>query len=110
MTGSWNELREGAERILDKISSEAVRLGDAASMQIKLESCRNRLEKEYALLGKLTYSKLKGGNDNTEQIDAALSRISELRAAEKDIERDIKNAKAEAEAIRKAEKAAKAAD
>ncbi len=105
MSNSWNEFREGAGRILDKLSSEAVRLGDAASMKIKLENCRNRLEKEYAVLGKLTYAKLNGGSDNAERIDASLSRIAELRKAEKELERDIKEAKAEKEAQKEADKA-----
>lgn len=109
MSNSWNEFREGAERFFDKLSSEAVRLGDAASMQIKLENCRNRLEKEYAVLGKLTYAKLNGGRDNAEQIDASLTRISELRKTEKEILRDIEEAKAEADAQKDADKAAKEA-
>ena len=109
MSKSWNEFCDGAGRFLDKLSTEAVRLTDAAGMQLKLENCRNRLEKEYAVLGKLTYAKLNGGSDNAEQIDAALSRIKELRKVEKEIERDIKEAKAEKEAQKEADKAAKEA-
>ena len=109
MSKSWNEFCEGAERLFDKISAEAVRLTDAASVQIKLENCRGRLEKEYAVLGKLTYAKLNGGSDNAEQIDAALTRISELRKTEKELERDIEEAKAEKEAQKQADKAAKEA-
>lgn len=109
MSNSWNEFREGAERVLDKLSSEAVRLGDAASMKIKLENCRARLQKEYAVLGKLTYAKLTGGKDNAELIDASIHRISELQISEKEILRDIEEAKAEREAQKEAEKAAKEA-
>jgi hypothetical protein len=104
MSKNWNELREGAERVIDKISAEAVRLGDAASMKLKLEACRGRLNNEYALLGKLTYAKLNGGKDNAEQIDAAIKRITDLRLAEKEILRDIEEAKAEKEAAKEAEK------
>ena len=95
MSNSWNEFCDGAGRFFDKLSSEAVRLTDAAGMQIKLENVKNRLEKEYAVLGKLTYAKLNGGSDNAEKIEASLSRIAELRKTEKEIERDIKEAKAE---------------
>ena len=105
MSKNWNELREGAERVIDKISAEAVRIGDAASMKLRLEACRGRLNSEYALLGRLTYAKLKGGKDNAEQIDAAMGRITELRLAEKEILRDIEEAKAEKTAIKEAEKA-----
>lgn len=107
MSKNWNELREGAERVIDKISAEAVRLGDAASMKLKLEACRGRLNNEYATLGRLTYAKLNGGRDNAEQIDASLRRITELRLAEKEILRDIEEAKAEAEAQKEAEKVVK---
>lgn len=107
MSNSWNEFCDGAGRLLDKLSNEAVRLTDAASTQIKLENCRNRLEKEYAVLGKLTYAKLNGGSDNAEKIDASLGRIAELRAQEKELERDIAEAKAEREAQKEADKAAK---
>ena len=107
MSNSWNEFCDGAGRFFDKLSSEAVRLTDAASMQIKLENVRNRLEKEYAVLGKLTYAKLNGGSDNAEKIEASLSRIGELRRQEKEIERDIEEAKAEKEAQKEADRAAK---
>ena len=107
MSKSWNEFCDGAGRFLDKLAGEAVRLTDAAGMQIKLENIKNRLEKEYATLGKLTYAKLNGGSDNAEQIDASLSRIADLRQQEKEIERDIEEAKAEKEAQKEAEKAAK---
>lgn len=107
MSKNWNELREGAERVIDKLSAEAVRLGDAASMKLKLEACRGRLNNEYATLGRLTYAKLNGGRDNAEQIDASLRRITELRLAEKEILRDIEEAKAEAEAQKEAEKVVK---
>lgn len=105
MSKNWNELREGAGRVIEKISTEAVRLGDVASMKLRLEACRGRLNKEYALLGKLTYAKLKNSNDNTEQIDKAIERITELRLAEKEILRDIEEAKAEKKAMKEAEKA-----
>jgi len=105
MSKNWNELREGAGRVIERISTEAVRLGDAASMKLRLEACRGRLNKEYALLGKLTYAKLNGGKDNAEQIDAAIKRITELRLSEKEILRDIEDAKAEREAVKEAEKA-----
>ncbi|MBQ8259366.1 MAG: hypothetical protein IKK74_09465 [Clostridia bacterium] len=107
MSNSWNEFCDGAGRFFDKLSSEAVRLTDAAGMQIKLENVKNRLEKEYATLGKLTYAKLNGGSDNAEKIEASLSRIAELRKTEKEIERDIKEAKAEKDAQKEADKAAK---
>ena len=107
MSNSWNEFCDGAGRFFDKLSSEAVRLTDAAGMQIKLENVKNRLEKEYATLGKMTYAKLSGGSDNAEQIEASLSRIAELRKTEKEIERDIKEAKAEKDAQKEADKAVK---
>ena len=53
--------------------------------------------------------KLNGGKDNAEQIDASLTRISELRKTEKEILRDIEEAKAEADAQKEADKAAKEA-
>ena len=107
MSNSWNEFCDGAGRFFDKLSSEAVRLTDAAGMQIKLENVKNRLEKEYATLGKLTYAKLNGGSDNAEKIEASLSSIAELRKTEKEIERDIKEAKAEKDAQKEADKAVK---
>ena len=105
MSKSFNDIREGAGRVLDKLSAEAVRLGDAASMKLKLEACRGRLNNEYALLGRLTYAKLKGGKDNAEQIDATMGRITDLRLAEREILRDIEEAKAEKAAMKEAEKA-----
>lgn len=107
MSKTWNEFCDGAGRFLDKLAGEAVRLTDAASMQIKLENIKNRLEKEYATLGKLTYAKLNGDSDNAEQIEASITRIAELRRQAKEIERDIDEAKAEKEAQKEAEKAAK---
>ena len=106
MSTSWNEFREGAERFIDKLSEEAVRVGDAAGMQLKLQNCKNRLEKEYAVLGKLTYAKPNGRSDNTEDIDASLKRISELRALKRELEIAIEDAKAEKEAQKKAENVA----
>ena len=107
MSKTWNEFCDGAGKFLDKLAGEAVRLTDAASMQIKLENIKNRLEKEYAVLGKLTYAKLNGGSDNAEKIEASLSRIAELRKTDKEIERDIEAAKAEKDAQKEADKAAK---
>ena len=107
MSNSWNEFCDGAGRFFDKLAGEAVRLTDAAGMQIRLENTKSRLEKEYATLGKLTYAKLNGGSDNAEQIEDSLSRIAELRRQEKEIERDIEEAKAEKAAQKEAEKAAK---
>ncbi len=109
MSNSWNEFCDGAGRFIDKLGAEAARITDAASTQIKLENCKARLEKEYAVLGKLTYAKLNGGSDNTEKIDAALKRIAELRAQKKEIERDIEEAKAEKEAQKEADRAAREA-
>ena len=107
MSKTWNEFCDDAGRFLDKLAGEAVRLTDAASMQIKLENIKNRLEKEYATLGKLTYAKLNGDCDNAEQIEASITRIAELRRQAKEIERDIDEAKAEKEAQKEADRAAK---
>ena len=107
MSTSWNEFCDGAGRFIDKLSQEAVHIGDVAGMHLQLQNCKSKLEKEYAVLGKLTYAKLNGGSDNAEKIEASLSRIAELRKTEKEIERDIKEAKAEKDAQKEADKAAK---
>jgi hypothetical protein len=95
MSKNWNELREGAGRVIEKISTEAVRLGDVASMKLRLEACRGRLNKEYALLGKLTYAKLKNSNDNTDchqqpESDAKTLPVTQRRYDDQDRQKDQK--------------------
>lgn len=106
MSTSWNEFCDGAGRFIDKLSQEAVHIGDVAGMHLQLQNCKNKLEKEYAVLGKLTYAKLNGGSDNAEKIDAALKRIKELRDQKKEIELRIDEAKADKESQKEADNAA----
>lgn len=74
----WNDFTDKAEQFIDKANREAVRLGDTASLHVKIKLCETRRACAYEELGKLTYAKLRENEDNTSKIDAALARIDEL--------------------------------
>ncbi len=79
MEAKWDDVRDGAKRFVDNLTREAGHACDIAALKIKLESTKHKLDGEYTVLGKLTYQKLRRGDNNAEKIEASLSRIEALR-------------------------------
>jgi hypothetical protein len=87
---SWDDLRQSFHRWGDKINAAVDDIADQTAVQFKLSARRGDLEKEYANLGRLTYDKLNpttapdAATDTaapdtlTEQINAAMSRITAI--------------------------------
>ena len=87
---SWDDLRQSFHRWGDKINAAVDDIADQTAVQFKLSARRGDLEKEYANLGRLTYNKLNpttapdAATDTaapdtlTEQINAAMSRITAI--------------------------------
>ena len=87
---SWDDLRQSFHRWGDKINAAVDDIADQTAVQFKLSASRGDLEKEYANLGRLTYDKLNpttapdASTDTaapdtlTEQINAAMSRITAI--------------------------------
>ena len=79
MEAKWDDVRDGAIRLVDNLTREAGHACDIAALKIKLESTKHKLDGEYTVLGKLTYQKLRRGDDNAEKIEASIARIEALR-------------------------------
>lgn len=87
---SWDDLRQSFHRWGDKINAAVDDIADQTAVQFKLSARRGDLEKEYANLGRLTYDKLNPAtapdaatdadapDTLTEQINAAMSRITAI--------------------------------
>ena len=86
---SWDDLRQSFHRWGDKINAAVDDIADQTAVQFKLSARRGDLEKEYANLGRLTYDKLNPTTPDaatdtaapdtlTEQINAAMSRITAI--------------------------------
>ena len=93
---SWDDLRQSFHRWGDKINAAVDDIADQTAVQFKLSARRGDLEKEYANLGRLTYDKLNptttpdaatdadaqdtaaAPDTLTEQINAAMSRITAI--------------------------------
>jgi len=63
-----------------KVARKTVKMADAASARIKLQSCSVKLSAEYENLGKLSYNKLVRDFDNAEKISASIEKIDALRS------------------------------
>ena len=62
------------------VAKTTVKMADAASTRIKLQSAATKLSAEYENLGKLSYNRLVNDRENTEKIAASIEKIDELRA------------------------------
>ena len=71
----WSDFCSSAGRLFDKATQEAVRLGDTATLYVKLKNAETRRDMEYQELGRLTYQRLRRNADNAAQIDEILERI-----------------------------------
>ena len=75
-----NSLAKEVKKTGRKVADKTVKMADAATTRIKLQSCSVKLSAEYENLGKLSYNKLVKDRDNTEKIAASIEKIDSLRA------------------------------
>ena len=61
------------------VAKKTIKMADAASTRIKLQSINTKLNAEYENLGRLSYNRLVKDRENTEKISASIERIEELR-------------------------------
>lgn len=94
----WTDFTDKAEQFFEKANREAVRLGDTATLHIKLKLCDTRRASAYEELGRLTYARLRMNEDNASQIDAALARVDELNDEYGTLKREIDKLKKSGEA------------
>lgn len=85
--------KESAKNFFDAAAEETVRLGDTATLYVKLQNCRIHRDSEYKTLGKLTYQKLTAACDNTAEINASIAKITEFNAKEAEILAEIEKKK-----------------
>ena len=72
-----------------KVAHKTVKMADAASARIKLQSCSVKLSAEYETLGKLSYRKLVCDADNAEKIAASIERIDALKAEVEELKKEL---------------------
>ena len=100
---SWNDFKSSVSRLAEKASRKTEDLADTAALRLRLNETRGKLDEAYAGLGRLMYTRLRDGGDNTVEIDAVLSRIDTLT-------QEIGNLEAKLDAKKAAKQAAKQAD
>ena len=72
-----------------KVAQKTVKMADAASTRIKLQSVSMKLSAEYENLGKLSYNRLVNDRENTEKIAEAIEKIDELRTEVETLKREL---------------------
>ena len=89
----WQEFKADAGRFFDKATKEAIRLGDTATLYVKIKNLELKLDEEYAKLGRFCYRKLKQNADNAAQIDTQLEAISALQTSVKTLRTELEKLK-----------------
>ena len=84
-----SEFGEKTAKIADKVTKEAVRLGDTATLSVKLKRSEIRTDSKYRELGKLTYRHLRYDEENAEKIDGILAEIDGLLIEQDNIRREL---------------------
>ncbi len=77
----WQEFKADAGRFFDKATKEAVKLGDTATLYVKIKNIELKLDEEYSKLGKIYYRTLKQNAENDEQTNAQLKVIENFEAS-----------------------------
>lgn len=107
----WDEIKKSLGAIADKTATKTRELTDTASLKIKIASKEADRDTEYKILGKLTYSKLKGHKSAeaiTERISETIERIDKINGelaslkAEEASRREAKVAEKVAKEVEKA--------
>lgn len=84
-----SEIVEKAEKIVDDISKEVVKLGDRATLTVKLKRCEAKIDGKYRELGRLTYRRLRREEENTADIDGIMTAIDGLIEEKRELRRQI---------------------
>lgn len=105
----WDDFKSGISSLAGKTANKTRELTGAASIKIKIANKEADRDREYKLLGKLTYAKLKNislsdGEDVTARISETLERLDGILL---DI-KSLKQQEAEIRSNKEAEKAARA--
>ena len=111
----WDDIKSGFEALAGKTADKTKELTTVASIKIKIANKEADRDREYKILGKLTYAKLKNLNvctpeELTERISGSLAKIDATLAeinALKRREKELKEAKEAEKAARAEAKRAK---
>ena len=104
----WDDFKNGISSLAGKTASKTRELTGAASIKIKIANKEADRDREYKLLGKLTYAKLKNislndGEDLTAKISETLEKLDNILL---DI-KTLKHQEAELKSSKEAERAAR---
>ena len=103
----WDDFKSGISSLAGKTANKTRELTGAASIKIKIANKEADRDREYKILGKLTYAKLKNislsdGEDINVKISEALEKLDGILL-------DIKSLKQQEAALKSAKEAEKAA-
>lgn len=106
----WENFKSGIENIAGKTADKTKELTGSAALKIKIANKEADRDREYKLLGKLAYVKLKKLNvsdaaDLTQKISDSLAKLDKIHAELN----ALKQKEAEMKVAKEAEKAARAA-
>lgn len=99
----WDNIKSGFESFAGKTADKTKELTTAASIKIKIANKEADRDREYKILGRLTYAKLKGLNiatpdeltakisESLAKIDAIMHELNALKRREKEL-KDAKEA------------------
>ena len=90
---TWNEFCADVSRFANRAVKKTEELAHSATLHVKLEGIRNKLSAEFEKLGRLTYKQLKTSESQAEKISEIITAIDALRAQEKEIIKQIEDAK-----------------
>ena len=95
---SWNEFCDDARRFANKAAKKTGELAHSATLRVKLEATKAKLSGRFETLGRLTYKQLISGETQAEKISEVISDIEKLREEEKELKKQISEAKKKEEA------------
>lgn len=106
----WEEFKKNLGEIADKTVNKTRELTDSAALKIKIANKEAERDTEYKNLGKLAYKKLKkledhNSEETTAKISQALEKLDEINKELKDLKAEEK-ARKDAKEAEKAEKEA----
>ena len=95
---SWNEFCDDARRFANKAAKKTGELAHSATLRVKLEATKAKLSGRFETLGRLTYKQLISGETQAEKISEVISDREKLREEEKELKKQISEAKKKEEA------------
>jgi DNA segregation ATPase FtsK/SpoIIIE-like protein len=103
----WNDFCKSVSQLTEKAIKKTEELTDVASLRIKIKTLEGRISEQYENLGALTYSNLKGGADNAEEVAHIVAKIDSYLAHIATYKLKLSRMEEESKAAKEAAKKAK---